>query len=423
MAMNSLRSTAPIRRIVPEDNGHGKRALATSFVRAAVASLVSADSKRIETAEKVAARMWPSDPTCATITKAASSPADSVTSTWAGALTNVNAVVDLLSVLSPSSAGAALLAQCLAFNWPTGVSGLSVPTLDVSANYAKWIAQAAPFPVVDFVSSRATGGPKKLGVISTFTREMFSYSTPAIEQLVRLAIAESVGLALDARLFSNTAADTASPPGLFVGIPALTAATNPAIPSELMAADLGEIIAAVSSVSGNNPIVIVASPRQAAALRVRTDIDFPTFSSAALPDKTIVAVATNALFSVGDTAPRFETSLEALYHSESSAPQPIGSSGNVVALRFAFDRFVDHLALLAAEFARRQSVGLGYFIARRSGVCLGLGENSFAFFVGVSCHVHYQFVPLIHATPAELRSAQLIEKVIFRAADVFGLAD
>jgi hypothetical protein len=321
--------TAQSRRaLVPEDrdrNGNAKRAMATSFVRAATASLIAANNKHMVPREQIAAKVWPDDRNVGLVIRTATAPADTVTPGWAGAMTNVGAVADLLSVLAPAYAGPALLARCLSLQWPNGVSGLSVPTLDTSPNYARWVGQGQPFPVMDFVSSRVTVNPKKIGAIATFSREIFNYSTPAIEALVRLAISESLGLAIDQRLFSNSAADAVSPPGI---LGAALGASNDPIPSECMASDVAEIIATVSSVAGNSSIVLIASPRQAAGLRVRTDIDFPTLSSSALPDKSIAAVATNALFSVGDSAPQFEASLEAVYHAEGSTPAPIVPQGS-----------------------------------------------------------------------------------------------
>jgi hypothetical protein len=358
--------TALVRRpLVPEDRDrHGKRAFATSFVHAAVASLIAANSKGIQDRDDIAARLWPADRDIPTVLKAASAPADTVTPGWAGALAPVGAIVDLLNMLAPSSAGVALLRACLSFNWPVGVNGLSVPALDANAAYAQWIAQAAPFPVIDLASSRVTVNPKKIGCIVTYSRETFSYSTPQIEQLVRLAISESLSLALDARLFSSTAADATSPPGLFVGISALTPSNN-SIPSEALASDVAELVAAVSAVSGNSPIILVASPRQAAALRVRTTaVEFPTFSSPALADKSVAAIASNALFSVGDDAPRFDASIETLLHM-ADAPAQIGTPGspNVVAAPTRSLYQTDVVALkmrFSINWALRNSAGVAW---------------------------------------------------------------
>jgi hypothetical protein len=132
-----------------------------------------------------------------------------------------------------------------------------------------------------------------------------------------------------------------------------------------MAADLGELVAAVSSVAGNNPIVLVASPRQAAAIRVRTDVDFPIFSSAALADKTAAAIETNALFSVGDTAPRFDTSVGATLHMEDTTPLPISTPGSPATVAAPTRSLwqTDCVALkmqFVIDWALRNSAGVAY---------------------------------------------------------------
>jgi hypothetical protein len=228
---------------------------------------------------------------------------------------------------------------------------------------AAWILQGDPYPVIDLVSSRVTVGLKKIGCITTFSREMADYSTPAAEQITRVAISESLALALDARMFSTTAADSTSPPGLFAGISALTASTA-SIASEAMAEDLSQVIAAVAAVSGNNPIVVIASPRQAAAIRVRTDVDFETFASSAMPDKSIAAVATNSLFSVGDSSPRFDTSLASSLHMDSS-PGQLGVVGtpNTISAPTRSVWQTDCLALkmqFSINWALRNSAGVAW---------------------------------------------------------------
>jgi hypothetical protein len=205
------------------------RAFAQSVLRACTASLIAANRKGQSCAD-LAAKLWPSDRDVGLVLRAASAPADTTTSTWAAPLTNIGAVVDLISLLSPASAAAALLSRCISIPWPEGVSGISMPALAPDPAAAAWTAQGDPLQVIDLV------------------------------------------------------------------------------------------------VAANNPIVLVASPRQAAAIAVRADINFPTLASSAMPDKSLAAIATNALFSVGDSAPRFDTSLASSLHMDSS-PGQLGIPG------------------------------------------------------------------------------------------------
>jgi hypothetical protein len=300
---------------------------AQALIRAVVVGLAHSND-RFKSQDQHARDLYPSDTRPALVLKAAAVPADAVTPAWAAALASPGAIVDMISLLAPASVGAALLKRCLNFEWPPGVTGLAMPAVNVSANYVQWIGEGLPIPVVDFASSKVTVTPKKLATIAVFSREIFLYSTPAIEQIVRTALGESLALALDARMFSPLAADTITPPGIFAGVAPLTASTA-TIPSEAMAEDLSAVIGSVSAVAGNNPIVLAMSPRQAANVRVRTDIggSYEVLASSALPDKTIAAVATNALFSVGSTTPEFQFGFEGAVHMEDTTPLAIGTPG------------------------------------------------------------------------------------------------
>jgi Phage capsid family len=156
---------------------------------------------------------------------------------------------------------------------------------------------------------------------------MLQYSTPNIENLVRDALTKSVGDALDGALFSTTAADASRPAGLLVGVSPLTpSSTTPADEERL--SDLSDLVQAVSAVTGNNPIVLIAAPAQAASLRLaNARIGYEVLASGALADRTVVAVASNALVSAMDPAPRFELSKSATVHTEDTSPAQLASVG------------------------------------------------------------------------------------------------
>jgi hypothetical protein len=87
----------------------------------------------------------------------------------------------------------------------------------------------------------------------------------------------------------------------------------------------------VAKVAGGNQIVLIMSPRQAASMQVRTDIDYETMSSSVLPDKSISAVATNCLVSVGDAAPDFQASIMPAVNTE-TVPAPLGTATPTVSM-------------------------------------------------------------------------------------------
>jgi hypothetical protein len=313
-----------------------------SFTRAVCASLLASDSRGTASADEMMFRHWPNDENAGLVLRAASNPATLTTPAWAGAL-GYTATADLLSSLAPASAGTALLRRCLSLTWDNA-AGIKIPAINAAASYASFVGEGAPIPVAQFTTGGITLAPKKFAILTMFSREMFQYSTPTIEALVGLALRESVGLALDATLFSTNAGSSVAPPGLLNGISA-TAPSAQTIPSEAMGEDTSTIVAAVSAVSGNAPIVLIGAPKQATFMRLNIEAgNFEIFASTALPDKTVIALASNALASVIDPQPRFDTSIESAAHMETN-PQPgIANAvtvstfqADLVSLRLRFD--------------------------------------------------------------------------------------
>jgi hypothetical protein len=319
--------TTKRRAIVPEDLCRNRDAAVTSFARAVTASLLSAKESQSggwRTPEQVARRAWPNDPDVAAVIKAASAPADTATPAWAAVFAHVQNL-DIISLLTPASAAAKVLSRCLSFEWD-GRYQLNVPVMSIALASTPWIAQGSAGPVWDYVTSAISITPRKILSTTLFSNEMASYSTPSFEKLVRAALSESLSVALDGTLFSANAGDAVKPPGLLNGISATNASAS-TIPSEAMTEDISRIIASVSTVAGGNEIVLVMAPRQAASMRVRTDVDYEVFASSALADGTIAAIATNALVSVGDSTPEFRASYEASFHMEDTSPLPLVSGG------------------------------------------------------------------------------------------------
>jgi hypothetical protein len=107
------------------------RQAAASYVRAVTASVME-KSARGEPANMILRKASPDDKAAGTILKAASNPAMTTMPAWAGVLT-MQRPADFVGMLAPSSCGLSLLAKCLQFEWPQGVSGLTIPAIDVAA--------------------------------------------------------------------------------------------------------------------------------------------------------------------------------------------------------------------------------------------------------------------------------------------------
>ena len=208
--------------------------------------------------------------------------------------------------------------------------GIRVPTIVAGAGTAKFVKEADPIPAQQFSFSGPILSPRKFATLpGPFTRKIFSYSLPTIESLIRAALTESVGLALDAALFSNTAGDATRPPGLMVGISALTPSAN-TDHDQACTEDTVKLAASVRAVAGNGEVVFIVSPNQFERLHQRFGFPYPVLNSSALPDKTVICVAANCIASATDPAPRFDISDQGAEHLD-TAPLPIGQPGNVVA--------------------------------------------------------------------------------------------
>jgi hypothetical protein len=258
-----------------------------------------------------------------TITRAASAPASTSAPAWAGLLSHQQNA-DFLGTLAPSSVGLALLSKCLKFEWPPGVNSLLIPAIDTSPTKTPWLVEGQPIGTVMFTTSvSAPLTPAKIAAITVLTREVLDYSVPAAEALIRLALGESLGQSIDTALLGSTAATASTPAGIFYGVTPITASTD-TIASEACIADVSAVIGAVSKVSGNNPIVVLANPKQAVALAPRFGTTLDVLSCAALPVGTIGAVATNGIASISDASPEYTVTDEVSLHMDSNA-QPIGS--------------------------------------------------------------------------------------------------
>jgi Phage capsid family len=277
-------------------------------------------------AERTARTLWPDDGATGLLVKSATNPATLTTSGWASQLA-ATAVADFIQGLGPASAGAALLARGLQFQFG-GKAAILAPGAISAASLVGFVTEGAPIPVTELALTGPTLTPRKFAVISAYTRESFEHSLPNIEALVRTVLSESVALALDAALLDDTVGDTSRPAGLRNGI-AATAASAATPVSEAMYEDLSTLAGLVALVAGSSPIVFVASPMQAHAIKMRQpNFAYEVLASNALEAGVVIAVASNALVSATAPVPRFEVSDKATIHLEDTTPLQVGVAGS-----------------------------------------------------------------------------------------------
>ncbi|MEH3121989.1 MAG: phage major capsid protein [Sphingomonas phyllosphaerae] len=295
-------------------------------------------------------------------TRSATAPATTTTTGWAAELVQT-ATLDFIDTLVAKSVYPVL--RDLGGRFTFGRNGVvSIPARSATPSVAgSFVGQGAPIPVRQAGFSATSLTPKKMAVITTFTREIAEKSTPDIEQVLRTAIQEDTGVAIDTVLLDANAATTIRPAGLRNGVTGVTATAGGGF--NALVADLKALVAALIVSSGGNirQPVWVMNPVQAlsisltqngagdfpfaADLRNGTLLGYPVAQSATVPLGTVALVDAADFFTATGDEPRFEVSDQAVLHMEDTTPQQISAAGtpNVVAAPIRSMFQTDSLAL------------------------------------------------------------------------------
>jgi HK97 family phage major capsid protein/HK97 family phage prohead protease len=276
------------------------------------------------------------------ITRAASAPATTTTSGWASQLVETS-VQGFTELLMPASVLPGLAARGLRMNF--GRAGvLSIPTRSATPTIAgSFVAEGAPIPVRQGAFTSQTFTPKKLAVISTFTREIAEHSTPAIEGLIRNAMQEDTSVAVDTVLLDATAASTTRPAGLRNGVSTLTATAGGGFAA--LVGDLRQFVAALITASNGNlrqPVWImndiqalsIATTQNAGgdfpfAMEINNNRfqGYPVILSSTVTAGMVLLIDAADFIIIEGGAPRFDVSDQATLHLEDTTPLAIGTAG------------------------------------------------------------------------------------------------
>jgi hypothetical protein len=276
------------------------------------------------------------------ITKAASIPADTTTSHWANDLIQT-VIGDFIQSLIPHSIYPKLAALGGSFTF--GRNGvISLPGRNTATTIGGgFIAQGAAIPVKQGAFTAITLTPKKMGTITTLTREITEHSTPAIEGIIRQAILEDTGIALDTILLDATAADTTRPAGLRAVGTAITANATASIVG--FVADLKGLVAALITQTKGNlraPVWVMNPGDVLAAQLLQTTVGETPFrdeiaggtllgypivsSTVCVADQMFLIDAADFITATGDT-PQFSVSDQAVLHMEDTSPSALSAVG------------------------------------------------------------------------------------------------
>jgi HK97 family phage major capsid protein len=281
------------------------------------------------------------------VTRAASAPAMTTVAGWAQELARTE-WTDLMPLLMPAAILTQLAPKGLTLSF--GANGrIIIPTRNATPTLAgSFVGEGLAIPVRQGAFSSQTLTPKKMAVISTWTREMNDHSIPAIEGLIREAIQQDTSVAIDTVLIDSNAATAIRPAGLLNGVSTTTATAGGGI-----AAFIGDVVGLVNAIStatkGNirNLVFLVnQTDMYRAALLQATNTGIfpfqsqinansingiPFIASATVTPKTMILVDAADFVVVGGEAPRMEMSDQATLHMEDTSPADLVISPSTVA--------------------------------------------------------------------------------------------
>ena len=281
---------------------------------------------------------------CDLTLKAASAPAMTTVTGWAAELVQ-QIVTDLMPTLLPSAVYPTL--SSLGLQLTFGRNGrIIIPTRSLTPTVAgSFVGEGAPIPVRQAAFTSQTLTPKKMAVISTWTREMDEHSIPAIEGLLREAIQQDTAVSIDSVLLDTNAATAIRPAGLRNGIVGLTPTAGGGF--DALIGDLKGLTGAILTATNGNirNMVFIMNPQQALSIGFiqppnpsglfpfRDEINNnrlngrPLIQSGTVPLGTVICLDAADYVSINGDTPRFEISDQATLHMEDTSPANIGSAG------------------------------------------------------------------------------------------------
>jgi phage head maturation protease len=281
---------------------------------------------------------------CDLTLKNAVSPAITTVAGWAAELVQ-QIVTDLMPTLLPSSVFPSLSAMGLKLSF--GRNGrIIIPTRNVTPTVAgSFVGEGQPIPVRMAGFSSQTLVPKKMAVISTWTREMDEHSIPAIEGLLRDAIQQDTAISIDTVLLDINPATAIRPAGLRNGVTGLTPTAGGGF--NALVGDLKALTGAILTATNGNirNMVWIMNPQQALSIAFiqppvpgglfpfAAEINAgrlngrPVIQSGTVPVGVVICVDAADYVSVSGDAPRFEISDQATLHMEDTNPLQLASAG------------------------------------------------------------------------------------------------
>jgi HK97 family phage major capsid protein/HK97 family phage prohead protease len=273
--------------------------------------------------------------------RAATAPATTTTTGWAAEL----AITGQGAWFNAIMAGSIFLpVAARGMNVTLGrYNQISMPTRQATPTIAgSFVAEGAPIPVRQAAFTAVTIGPKKMAVITSYTREIAEHSTPEIETILRQLIMDDTGVAVDTVFIDNVAVSTIRPAGIRNGVSALTATAGGGFAA--LVADLAAMVGALAAVNAMGSLVWIMNPVQQIKIGLTQNAggNFPFQSeinanrllgysvvvSSTVPAGMVILINADDLLVVQGDTPRFDVSDQATLHFEDTTPLQISASGS-----------------------------------------------------------------------------------------------
>jgi HK97 family phage prohead protease len=277
------------------------------------------------------------------VLRAESAPAFTTVTGWAAELVH-QIYTDLMPLLIPHAIYTRLAQRGLALSF--GRAGrIIIPTRSrVPSLAGSFVGEGQPIPVRQGAFTSQTLTPKKVGVITSWSREIDEFSIPAIEGVLREAVQVDTGVAIDTILIDANPATVVRPAGLLNGLTAITPTPigTPPAPLNALVSDLQNLIGGLTASTYGNvraPVWLMhptnlqrASLTSAANTGIfpfRDEIkqgtlnNIPYIDSVTVPLGTMILIDAADFVAVGSEGARLELSDQATLHMEDTNPLPL----------------------------------------------------------------------------------------------------
>lgn len=256
------------------------------------------------------------------------SPATTINPAWAAELAGQRNV-GVIPQIAPQSIYAQLSQRGIRVALGANGSMRIISRPDSPGAGGFFVGEGAPIPVRALELTAAALTAKNAAVISYFTREIATYSVPAMESLIRVALAEDTTASIDGILLDANTADAIRPAGIRNGVP-ITAPTTGGDLAALVG-DFRGLAAAITVTGGMSDPVVIVDEASAMMIDLLSPVTtLPVLSSASVPAKTMIMIDAGDYASIEGDEPDISGSNEAVLHA-SDVPLSLVDSAGLVA--------------------------------------------------------------------------------------------